>query len=129
MVASSAMPPTPETQATPEEPPRPGPTALRKELPAVALALVAGLLAIPATYAALRAWEVLTGPDPGPAIGVWTPAIALFRRAGVAAYVAGMVAPGAYVVARRGTASAARVLAHGAVVVAVLGAAQAILLP
>lgn len=103
--------------------------AMRNAWTPLALALVAGLLAIPAAYAVLRAWEVLTGPAPGPAVGVWTPATALFRRLGVAAYVAGMAGPMVYVLALRGTARAARALGHAAVAVAVLAAAQAIFLP
>jgi hypothetical protein len=102
---------------------------MRRELPVLVLAFVASLLAIPAAYAALRAWEVLTMPDPGPPVGVWTPAVALFRRAGVAAYVGGMAGPVVYVLARRRTAVAASALGHAAVVVALLAAAQAIFLP
>jgi hypothetical protein len=102
---------------------------MRKELPLLALALAAGLLAVPATYAVLRAWEVLAGRSAGPPIGVWSPDIALFRRVAVGAYVAGMVSPMAYFLARRGSARTARVLQRLAIGVAVLSGVQAIFLP
>jgi hypothetical protein len=102
---------------------------MRKEPTSLALALAAGLLAVPAIYALLRAWEVLAGRSAGPPIAVWSPDIALFRRVGVGAYVAGMVVPVVYFLARRGSATTARVLHRAAVIVAILGGVQAIFLP
>lgn len=102
---------------------------MRKELPYVVAAVIAALLAVPSTYSLLRAVEVMTHPDPGPAMGVWSPTVALFRRAGVGAFVAGMVGPVVYLLARKSPAATMRVLSGGVVVVAAANAAQALLLP
>jgi hypothetical protein len=102
---------------------------MRKEPPILALALTAGLLAVPATYALLRAWEVLAGHSSGPPIVVWSPDIALFRRLRVGAYVAGMVVPVVYFLAGRASATTARALERAAIVVGALVGMQAIFLP
>lgn len=95
----------------------------------IAVAAIAAVLAVPATYSLLRALEVLTGPPPGPALGVWSPHIPLFRRLGVGLYVAGMVGPLAFVAGRADPARALRVLGRAVVVVAVVCCLQGLLLP
>ena len=96
---------------------------------AVAAALAAALLSVPATYAALRGYDVLFKSEPDPATIIWSARIAMFWRLGVGAYVAGMLALPAYALARRDPARTLRLLCALVVPVGALLAAQAALLP
>lgn len=91
--------------------------------------ILTGLISVPATYAFLRAYEVLAFTEPNPARIVWTPHIAVFWRIGIAAYVAGMVAPLAYLAARRDVAKVSRVLYPSLLVAGAMIAVQGIFMP
>ncbi|HEY8075914.1 MAG TPA: hypothetical protein VIF62_17425 [Labilithrix sp.] len=90
---------------------------------------MASVLSMPATYAILRAYEALLRSEPNPALVVWSPHIAVFWRLGIAVYVAGMVAPLAYVAARRDLRRLSRVLCTAVVVVGAMIGIQGLLLP
>ncbi len=103
---------------------------MRKQLPSLVATVLAAVLAIPATYAVLRAYDLLfRGPEPNPANIVWSAHIAMFWRLAVGAYVAGMVAPVAYAAARKDQARTMRVLSGCVVVVAALIGLQGLLMP
>lgn len=87
------------------------------------------MVSVPATYALLRAYEVLLRSEPNPATIVWTPHIAVFWRIGLALYVAGMVAPLAYLAARRDAAKLLRLLYPSLLVASALIAIQGIFMP
>lgn len=91
--------------------------------------VLAALISAPATYALLRAYEVLFRSEPNPATIVWTPHIAVFWRIGIATYVAGMVAPLAYLAARRDVARLLRVLYPSLLVAGALIAVQGVSMP
>jgi hypothetical protein len=95
----------------------------------LALAAVAVLLTIPLVYGALRAWDVMSGPGMNPATAPVSVHIAMFWRLSVAAYAAGMVAPLAYLAARRALRRTLDVLSALTVAVAVLVLVQGTLLP
>jgi hypothetical protein len=92
-------------------------------------AVVAALLSVPATYAALRAYEVLFKTEPNPARIVWSPHIAMFWRLGVGGYVAGMVGPLVYLAARRDLTRTTRVLCEGVLVVGAMIGLQGVFMP
>jgi hypothetical protein len=84
---------------------------MRKILPLVAATVLAAVLVVPATYAILRAYDVLVRPpEANPATIVWSAHIAMFWRLNVGAFVAGIVAPGAYFAASRDLARTMRML-------------------
>ena len=91
--------------------------------------VIASLTSVPETYALLRAYEVLFRSEPNPATVVWTPHIALFWRIGIALYVAGMVAPLAYLAARRDVAKSLRVLYPCLLVAGASIAVQGVFMP
>lgn len=93
------------------------------------VALLAGLLAIPATYASLRGYEALFKSEANPATIIFSAKIAMFWRMGIGAYVAGMVAFATYFLARRDLARTANAVAVAAWVVAAMIAVQGSLLP
>ncbi len=93
------------------------------------VAVLFALLAVPATYAALRGYDVLFKNEPSPATVIWSAKIAMFWRLGVGLYVAGMVAPFGFLVARADMQRAVRVLTGGAVVVAAMITLQGLFLP
>jgi hypothetical protein len=84
---------------------------------------------MPATYALLRAYEVLFKSEPNPATIVWSPHIAMFWRLAVGAYVAGMVATLSYVSARRDLVRTTRVLCASVFVVGAMIGIQGLLMP
>ena len=102
---------------------------MRTKLPVWIVTVVAAVLSMPATYAVLRAYEVLLKSEPNPATIVWSPHIAMFWRLAAAAYVAGMVATLAYVAARRDLARVARVLCASVFVVGAMIGIQGLLMP
>jgi len=91
--------------------------------------VIASLVSFPATYALLRAREVLFGSEPNPARIVWMPHIAVFWRIGIAAYVAGMVAPLVYLAARRDLARLSRLLCPSLLVAGAMLAVQGLFVP
>ena len=108
-----------------------GPSRLRQrpEQAVWIATVVAALISVPATYALLRTYEVLWKSEPNPATIVWTPHIAVFWRIGIAAYVAGMVAPLAYLAARRDLARLLRVLYPSLLIAGALIAIQGVFMP
>lgn len=102
---------------------------MRKHLPAAIATALASVLSIPATYAVLRAYDVLFKKEPDPAKIVWSAYIAMFWRLGVGSYVAGMLIPLAFMAARADLAKTVRVLCTCVVVVAVLIGFQGIFMP
>jgi hypothetical protein len=98
--------------------------------PAVWIAsVVAALLSMPATYAVLRAHDVVWNREANPAKVVWSPHIAMFWRLGVGVYVAGMVATLAYAAARRDLARTTRVLCASVFVVGAMIGLQGLFMP
>ncbi len=91
--------------------------------------VIAALISVPATYALLRAYEFLFKSEPNPATIVWTPHIAVFWRMGIAAYVAGMVAPLAYLAARRDVSKLLRVLYPSLLIAGAMIAIQGAFMP
>lgn len=102
---------------------------MNKQLPALVATMLAAILSIPATYATLRAYDVLFRKEPNPATIVWSAHIAMFWRLGVGVYVAGMVAVLAYMAARANLARTVRVLGTTVVVVAAMIGLQGLLMP
>jgi hypothetical protein len=103
---------------------------MRKQLPFLVVTAIAAVLAIPATYAVLRSYDLLfRAPEPNPATIVWSAHIAMFWRLGIGVYVAGMVAPLAYVAARKDQARTLRVLSGCVLAVAAMIGLQGLLLP
>jgi hypothetical protein len=100
-----------------------------RPLPRLVVAALAALLSVPLTYAALRGYDVLFKSEPNPATVIWSARVAMFWRLGVAAYVAGMVAPLAYGLAQRDLARMVRALPVLGAVAAALLALQGALLP
>jgi hypothetical protein len=102
---------------------------MRRTLPAVVVTAIAVLLAIPATYATLRACDVLFRSEPDPATVAWSPHIAMFWRLAVGGYMAAMLAPVAYVAACRDLARTVEVLGALSIVVAAMIGVQGLALP
>jgi len=96
---------------------------LRNLRPLLAVVAIDALLSVVATYAFLRAYDVLFKSEPNPATIVWSAHIAMFWRLGVGVYVAGMVVVMAFLLARRNLALAVRVTS---VLVPIVGAMIAI---
>src|SRR5580700_8922169 len=88
-----------------------------------AVVAIDAILAVLATYAGLRGFDVCFKSAPNPATIVWSAHIAMFWRLGVGVYVAGLVAVMAFLLARRDLALAVRVTS---VLVPVVGAMIAI---
>ena len=106
-------------------------TQIRPLVPSSAgvASILSALLSMPATYALLRAYDVAWRSEPNAAKVVWSPHIAMFWRLWIGAYVAGMLAPLAYLAARTNLARTMRVLATGVVVVATMVGVQGLLMP
>ena len=102
---------------------------MRQRFPPIIATVLAAILSIPATYAVLRAYDVLFRKEPNPATIVWSAHIAMFWRLGVGVYVAGMVAVLAYMAARANLARTIRVLCTAVVVAAVMIGFQGLLMP
>src|SRR5271154_7131820 len=103
---------------------------MRKQLPYVVATVIACVLAVPATYATLRGYEVLfKPPEANPATIVWSAHIAMFWRLWIGVYVAGMLAPLAYAAARKDLGRTMRVLGASVVVVSAMMFVQGIWMP
>jgi len=102
---------------------------MRKELAAAMATVIAVLLAVPATYAVLRAYDVLFHPLSDPATAAWSVHIAMFWRLLVGGYVAGMLAPVAYVAARQNLVRTLDALCTFTLVVAAMIAVQGLVPP
>jgi hypothetical protein len=102
---------------------------MSKQTPVFVTAALAGLLSIPATYAVLRAYDVVFRSEPNPATIVWSAHIAMFWRLAVGAYVAGMVLPLVYWAARHDLAKTMSALESAVVIVAVVIGLQGLFLP
>ena len=103
---------------------------MRKELQVVVATGIAAVLAVPAAYALQRAFDVLVRPpEQNPAKIVWTAHIAMFWRLNICAFVAGMVAFGAYLAAKKDLARTMGVLNVCVVVAAVAITLQGLLMP
>jgi len=103
---------------------------MRKNLPFLVAAVIAAGLAVPAAYAVQRAVDVVfRGAEPNPATIVWSAHIAMFWRLAIGAYVGGLVAPLAYVAARKDLARTMRVLGACVLPVAILIGVQGLLMP
>jgi hypothetical protein len=74
---------------------------MRKHVPVLAAVLVSALLAVVATYAALRTYDALFNVQANPAAVIWSNHTAMFWRLGIGAYFGGMVAFFVYFAARR----------------------------
>jgi hypothetical protein len=103
---------------------------MRKQLPLLIAAAIGVALVIPATYAVLRAYDVLvTAPGPNPATIVWSAHIAMSWRLWIGVYIAGMVAPLVYLAAKTDLPRTMRVLGTCVIVVAVMVGVQGLLMP
>jgi hypothetical protein len=102
---------------------------MRKQLAILMTTLVAAMLSVPATYAFLRAYEVLFKSEPNPARIVWSAHIAMFWRLGVGVYVAGMVSIFAYMAASRDLARTTRGLYIGVFVAGAMIGVQGLFMP
>jgi hypothetical protein len=102
---------------------------MRRTLPALVVTAIAVLLGIPATYAALRAYDVLFQSEPDPATVAWSPHVAMFWRLAVGGYMAAMIAPVAYVAALRDLRRTVRALGALSIVVAAMIGVQGLALP
>src|SRR5271165_4656656 len=102
---------------------------MSRHAPLIASA-IAMALSIPAAYAVLRAYDVLLGPpEPNPAAVVWSAHIEMVWRLWVSVYIAGMLAPLAYLAATRNPSRTMRVLGASVIVVSVMIGAQGVFLP
>jgi hypothetical protein len=102
---------------------------MRARVPALTVAAIAALLTIASSYSLLRGYDALFGREPNPATVIWSAKIAMFWRLAVGSYLAGMIAPGAYFLARRNLKFAVIAVARAAIVIAAGLVAQAIALP
>ncbi len=102
---------------------------MRKHFPMLLVVAVNAVLAVIATYAALRAYDVFFKNEPDPATVVWSVHIAMFWRLGIGIYVAGMVAALVFVLASRNLAAIVRLTAVLVPVIGAMIAIQGVLLP
>jgi hypothetical protein len=102
---------------------------VRTQLPVWIATVVAALLSVSATYAVLRTYEVSFYSEPNPATIVWSPHVAIFWRLTVAGYVAGMVAPLAYLAARGDVVRMMHVLSVSVFIVGAMIGIQGLLMP
>jgi hypothetical protein len=93
------------------------------------LALLAGLLTLPAVYSLLRLVQARYYPEPDPALVVWSTRTALYWRCGIASYAAMLVAIAVFRIARADLDAAARWLQRGFVVAVVTSFLQGIFVP
>ncbi len=102
---------------------------MRRHLPLLTLAAVNAILAVVATYAALRAYDVLFKSEPDPATVAGSVHVAMFWRLAVGAYVGGMVAMLVWALGRRNLPATLRVTAALVPVVGAMIALQGAMLP
>ena len=100
-----------------------------RRAPELALAAIALVLAIPATYAISRVVQARFFPETNPALVVWTTRTAMYWRAALGLYVGAIVAPVTYLFACRDLRRAARFVGNAAIVVAIVAALQGALVP
>jgi hypothetical protein len=105
------------------------PPAVPRKLPPLILAFLNALLAVVATYAVLRGYDVLFKSEPNPATIIWSARIAMFWRLGVGIYVAGPAAIIAWLAASRNLPLTTRVTAALVPIVGALIAVQGGFLP
>ena len=102
---------------------------MRTHLPVWIAAVVAALMSVPATYAAMRIYEVVFNSEPNPATVVWSAHIAMFWRLAIAGYVAGLVAPLVSMAARRDLRRVTDVLCASVFVIGAIVGVQGLLMP
>jgi hypothetical protein len=90
---------------------------------------IAAILAIVATYAVLRGWEVLFSTEPNPATVIYSPRIEMAWRLVIGCYVGAMTGVGAFAASARSFERTMQVLGWAVPIVAALIAVQGILLP
>lgn len=90
---------------------------------------LAALLTVVATYAVLRAYDVLFRSEPNPATLIATVNIAMFWRLGIGCYVAGAVATGVFFATERHATLVSRIVAAAVPIVAAMIALQGVFLP
>ncbi len=95
----------------------------------VVVAALAGLLAVPATYALLRGYDVMFRHEANPATVIFSAKIAMFWRLGIGGYVGGMIAFAVFFLARRDLHRTVRGLSFAATVVAAMVVIQGLFLP
>lgn len=101
----------------------------RPSVARVAVASIAGVLAIALAYAALRLGSLALGNEPDPALVMWASHNAMFWRLAMGAYAGGVVALLVHLAAGVRLEATARLVLRAVVPVAVLVAAQGILFP
>jgi len=92
-------------------------------------AAMAALLSLVATYAVLRAYDVLFKQEPNPATTVASMHIAMFWRVGVGAYVGGAVGMLVWFGTAKGGRRASRLVVLAIPIVAAMIAFQGLFLP
>ena len=97
--------------------------------PALAVAAMAAVLAVPLIYALARIVQDRVSPEPDPALVIWSTRIGMYWRLAIGGYVGAMVAPLAYAWAKRDIDRAARAILVAVPTIAVLIAAQGVLFP
>ena len=102
---------------------------MKRSLPVLVLAIVAGILTVPATYALLRGYDVIFKNEPNPATVIFSAKIAMFWRVGIGSYAGGMVAFATYFAAVKRIELVVRAVSIAAVVVAAMIGLQGLLLP
>ena len=105
------------------------PRAVASRKPALAVAAIAALLAVPLAYAIARVVQERISPEPDPALVVWSTRTGMYWRVAIGAYVGAMIAPLAYAWARRDLERATRAILVAVPVVALAIAAQGVLFP
>lgn len=95
----------------------------------VALALVAGCTAAAILYPVLRVIQFAKGPEPDPALIIWSEHAGYFWRSWTAGYVGGMVAFGTYVVSGRHALATARFLSGALIVATIVVTLQSLFVP
>ncbi|MEO6572594.1 MAG: hypothetical protein ABIP89_02055 [Polyangiaceae bacterium] len=103
--------------------------AVRNHLPLVALTAMNALLAIVATYALLRGYDVCFKSEPNPATIVWSAHIAMFWRLGIGLYVGGFAAMVVVLLGRRNFPRTVQVTAALVPAIGALIAIQGAFLP
>lgn len=95
----------------------------------IGLAAVAGCIGATGLYAVLRLVQRLLIDEPDPALIIWSEHAGYFWRAWTAAYAGGMIAFITYVAAGKNAPRTATVLAKALPIVALVAAAQSLLVP
>jgi hypothetical protein len=100
-----------------------------KHRPELAIAAIAAIVSIPATYALQRLADVLFRSEPNPATVTPSVTIAMFTRLTIAGYLAPVIGFAFYSAARRDRSSAIEGVYFAAMLSATLAAAQGIFTP